>query len=147
MRRFPTGVAVATVAVGEQRLGLTIGSLVSLSLEPPLVGMSVGHQSSAHELVREAEAFAVSILSEDQVGLAQHFARGTPPIVMWTGVETREGVTGAPLLEGALAWLEARKWAEHEAGDHTFFIGEVVATELGRSGQGLVYRESGYHPA
>jgi len=147
MRRFPTGVAVATVAVDGQRLGLTIGSLVSLSLEPPLVGISVGHQSSAHELVREADAFAVSILSADQLALAEHFARGTPPLVMWSGIGTRAGVTGAPLLDGSLAWIEARKWADYPAGDHTFFIGEVVATELGPTDAGLVYRGGGYHPA
>jgi flavin reductase (DIM6/NTAB) family NADH-FMN oxidoreductase RutF len=51
------------------------------------------------------------------------------------------------LLEGALAWLECRTWAEYDAGDHTFFLGEVLSTELGAPGRGLVYRDSTYHPA
>ena len=62
----------------------------------------------------------------------------------WEGVATREGQV-APLIEGALGWIEARIAAEHDVGDHTFFVGEVVSLEPGPSTSALVYRESEYH--
>ena len=147
MRRFPAGVAVLTVDAEGDRIGITIGSLVSLSLEPALVGVSVGKQLAAHELVRSARTFAVSILSSEQEDLALRFASGMPPIALWQNVSVREGSTGSPLLEGALGWLECRLANEYDAGDHTLFVGEVVAAEVGAAGHGIYYREGGYHPA
>lgn len=129
-----------------QPFGVTIGSLVSLSLSPALVGISIGHDTQAHGLVRDARGFAISILGADQEALAQHFARSVPPIAQWEGIAAREGVRG-PLLEGALAWLECAVVSEHETGDHTFFVGDVERTELGREGAGLVYRHGRYSPA
>jgi len=147
MRRFAAPVAVVTGIDEREHFGLTVGSLVCLSLDPPLVGISIGKDSARHEPMRNAGAFAVSLLAEDQAPLAQHFARsGVPPVALWTGVATRPGVHG-PLLEGALAWLECTTWAEYEAGDHTLFLGEVVSTEFGKDGRALVYRGSTYHPA
>ena len=97
--------AVATVEVDGNRLGLTVSSLVSLALDPPLVGLSISRQAAFHELLREAGGFAVSLLAGDQLELAQHFSRGVPPIAMWHGLDVREGGRG-PLLEGAVGWLE-----------------------------------------
>ncbi|MGH3132104.1 MAG: flavin reductase family protein [Gaiellaceae bacterium] len=147
MRRFAAGTVVVTVAADGLPLGLTVGSLVSLSLEPPLVGISIGHQSSVHEPLRQAGRFVVNVLAGDQAHLAQHFARSVPPIALWTGIGTRPGEYPEPLLEGALAWLECRTWAEYEAGDHTIFVGEVLSTELGRTGPALVYVGGGYRSA
>jgi flavin reductase (DIM6/NTAB) family NADH-FMN oxidoreductase RutF len=138
MRGFPAGVAVLTVDVEGERIGLTVGSLVSLSLEPPLVGVSISRQAAMHELLRRAGGFSLSLLAGDQEGVAQHFARGVPPFAHWHGIGVREGAPGAPLVEGALGWLECRLAGEHEAGDHTLFVGEVVAAERGRSGPALV---------
>jgi flavin reductase (DIM6/NTAB) family NADH-FMN oxidoreductase RutF len=146
MRNFPSGVSVLTTALEGQRIGVTIGSLVSLSLAPPLVGVSIGRELAVHELVREAGAFAVSILRGEQAALAAHFARGMPPIALWEGIAVRDGSIGAPLLADALAWLECRIVAEHAVGDHTLFIAEVVTAEEGPPGSALVYREHGYHP-
>jgi flavin reductase (DIM6/NTAB) family NADH-FMN oxidoreductase RutF len=145
MRRYPAGVCVVGAAAEWSRIAVTIGSLVSLSLEPPLVGISVGLENALHELVRDAGAFGVSILRGEQEELARRFARGMPPIAAWEGVALRESVTGAPLVADALGWIEAHVAAEHRAGDHTFFVGEVVAAEQGEPGRGLVYRDGGYH--
>jgi flavin reductase (DIM6/NTAB) family NADH-FMN oxidoreductase RutF len=146
MRLFPAPVAVVTTAVDEERFGLTVGSLVSLSLSPPLVGISIGKDSSSHEPLRRAEGWTASLLAADQGAVAQHFARsGIPPIALWSGTDVRESESG-PLLEGALAWLECRTWAEYDAGDHTIFVGEVVGGELGSDGSGLVYRLTRYFP-
>jgi flavin reductase (DIM6/NTAB) family NADH-FMN oxidoreductase RutF len=144
MRRFPAGVAVVSVDADGQRLALTVGSLVSLSLEPPLVGISISRQAAMHELLREAGAFGVSLLRAGQEDLAQRFARGMPPIALWEGVEVRAGAFGEPLLTGALGWLECRLTAGHPTGDHTFFVGEVVAIEPGETGEPLLYLEGGY---
>ena len=143
MGRFPHGVAVVTVEVRGHRAGLTVGSFVSLSLEPPLVGFAVRRDAALHELLRESEEFAVSLLAAGQEALAQHFARGVPPIALWEGVAVREA-EGPPLLEGALGWLRGRVVSEHETGDHTFFVGSVESVEPGPARQPLVFHRQGY---
>ena len=112
MRRYPVGVAVATVEVDGDRLGLTVSSLVSLALEPPLVGISIWRQAALHELLREAGGFAVSLLAGDQLELAQHFSRGVPPIAMWHGIDD-PGERSRPAARGRrrLARVRARRRA------------------------------------
>ncbi len=132
-RRFPTGVAVVTVDLDGERIGLTIGSLVSLSLEPPLIGFAVNRTAALHELLRRAGGFVANLLAAGQENLAQHFARGVPPIAIWQDVAVREGA-GPPRLEGALGWIDCRLASEHAAGDHTFFVGEVLEVEQGPPG-------------
>jgi len=145
MRRFPAGIAVVTLEAGDQPYGVTVGSLVSLSLEPPLVGFAVGENAPLLEHLREATSFGLNLLGGGQGGLAQHFGRsGLPPLVAWHGVETRVGSTGVPLLTDAAAWLECRLHSEQDAGDHIFFVAHVVVVELGRVPPGLVYLEGRY---
>jgi flavin reductase (DIM6/NTAB) family NADH-FMN oxidoreductase RutF len=146
MRRFPSGVAVVTIDLEGEQLGLTVGSLVSLSLAPPLVGVSVAKEAAMHELLRRAGGFSVSLLAVGQEHVAQHFARGVPPFAHWQGVPVREG-EGPPLIEGALGWLHCRVSGEHDAGDHTLFVGEVVATELGTPNPPLLYLDGRYRNA
>lgn len=133
-----------TVDLDGERLGLTVGSLVSLSLDPPLVGVGVSRQAAMHELLRRADGFALSLLAGDQEAIAQHFARGVPPLAHWHGIATRAEAEGAPLLEDAIGWLECRTSAEHDAGDHTLFVGEVLGAEQGRSATPLVYVDQRY---
>jgi flavin reductase (DIM6/NTAB) family NADH-FMN oxidoreductase RutF len=137
-------VAVLTVDASGQRLGLTVGSVVSLSLEPPLVGVGVSRDAAMHELLRDAGGFALSLLAGDQEAVAQHFARGVPPLAHWHGIATRDDAAGAPLIDGALGWLECELHAEHPAGDHTFFVGEVRAAEQARTGPALVFVGQSY---
>ena len=137
MQRHPTGVVVVTVDLEGERLGLTVGSLVSVALEPPLVAISIARQAALHELLRSAGGYAVSLLGAGQLELAQHFARGVPPIALWQGIEKRDGARG-PLLEGALGWLECELAGEHEAGDHTLFVGRVERVEPGEQGAPLI---------
>jgi flavin reductase (DIM6/NTAB) family NADH-FMN oxidoreductase RutF len=145
MRRYPAGVSIVSVDIEGERLATTMGSLVSLSLEPPLVGISVGKQNALHELLRRAGSFGVSILSAEQEHLASRFARGLPPIALWQGV-VLHGTEDPPLLEGALGWLRCSVWATYEAGDHTLFVGEVESVELGADGRPLVYLQSAFRP-
>ena len=144
MRLIPAPVSVVTVDLEGERLGLTVASLVSLSLDPPLLGIAIGRHAALHELLREAGAFAVSILGAGQEHLAQHFARGVPPIGLWVGIDTRRGELGAPLIDGALAWIECRLASEHPAGDHTFFVGDVVSIRRGPAREALVHLGGSY---
>jgi flavin reductase (DIM6/NTAB) family NADH-FMN oxidoreductase RutF len=143
MRRFPAGVAVVSVDLGGERVGLTIGTLIPLSLEPPLVGFAVRREAALHELLRRARTFGASLLAVGQDPLAQHFARGVPPIALWEGVAVREA-DGPPLLEGAIGWLTGHVSAEVPAGDDTFFIGEVQSVEEGSRERPLVYVDRRY---
>jgi len=142
--RYPSGVCVVTVDAGGQRLGLTVGSLVGLSLDPPLVGFAISREAAMHELFREAGGCAISLLAEGQDWLAQHFARGVPPIAMWHGVAVEPGAAGAPLLVGALGWLECTLREEVAAGTHTFFVCDVRRVELGEDAPALVRMRGEY---
>ena len=143
-REVPSPVGVVTVVVGGDSAGLTVDSVVSLSADPPLVGIALGRHAALHELVREAGAFAISILASGQEHVAQHFARGVPPIAHWTGIETTAGELGAPLIEGALGWVECRLAFDREVGDHTLFVGEAVSVRHGPGREALVHLRRAY---
>jgi len=146
MGRFPAGVAVVSVALRDQRIGLTVASLVSLSLEPPLVGFAIRNDAALRELLRDAGRLAVSMLAAGQESTAQHFARGVPPIALWTGIALRDTAPDEPPeLEGATAWLRCAIRAEHETGDHTLFVTEVEGAELAPGNpQPLVFHGQAY---
>ena len=143
MRRFPAGVAVVGVELEGERLALTVGTLIPLSLTPPLVGFAIRREAALHELLRRARRFGVSLLAAGQEDVAQHFARGVPPIALWDGVAVR-AAEGPPLIEGALGWLHGGVVEEVAAGEDTFFVGEALSVELGAVSRPLVYLESAY---
>ena len=146
LRRYPVGVAVATVDVEGTRLGLTL-VVARLARARAAARRDLDRRQAAfHELLREAGGFAVSLLAGDQIELAQHFARGVPPIAMWHGVAVREGTRG-PLLDGAVGWLECELGGELEAGDHTFFLGRVEHVEPGLDKPPLLRLGGGYRSA
>jgi flavin reductase (DIM6/NTAB) family NADH-FMN oxidoreductase RutF len=141
-RRWPAGVSVVVAELDGRRHGLTVSSLVSLSLEPALVGISIAHQASLHELLRDAGEWSASMLSGEQEHLAQHFARSVPPLVLWDGIDVRDD--DPRLLAGAAGWLTARTVDELRTGDHTFFVGEVISIEEGPAATSLSYVHRGY---
>jgi len=142
-RRWPTGVCVVVAEANGRRAGLTVNSLVSLSLDPPLVGISLALTASLYEVLREAGEWTASILAADQAHLAQHFALSIPPIALWNGVAVQE--RDPRRLEGAVGWLDARTVQEVPAGDHTVFVGEVQRLEQGPGRGALVYLGRAYH--
>ena len=95
-------------------------------------------RGSAARALREAGGCAISILAAGQEWLAQHFARGAPPIAMWHGVSTVEEAAGAPLLVGAAGWLECALERELEVGTHTLFVCGVRRVEPGTDAPALV---------
>jgi flavin reductase (DIM6/NTAB) family NADH-FMN oxidoreductase RutF len=146
MRRFPAGVAVVSVDLEGERVALTVGTLIPLSLDPPLVGFAVRRRAALHELLRRSGAFGASLLAAGQDSHAQHFARGVPPIALWEVIDLLDR-EGPPLLAGAIGWLTARVSAEVAAGEDTFFVGEVTSVEEGARERPLVYVDQRYAPA
>jgi flavin reductase (DIM6/NTAB) family NADH-FMN oxidoreductase RutF len=143
MRRFPAGVAVVGVELDGERLGLTVGTLIPLSLVPPLIGFAVRRQAALHELLRRSRRFGVSLLAEGQEHVAQHFARGVPPIALWEGIAVRD-CGGPPLLGDALGWLTGELVEEMATGEDTFFVGAVDSIEDGVPARPLVYVDQRY---
>src|SRR5215471_18230990 len=89
-RRWPSGVSVVVAETESRRAGITVSALVSLSLEPALVGISLAREASLYEPLEEAGEWAVSILAGDQDHLAQRFALSLPPLALWDGVPVRD---------------------------------------------------------
>jgi flavin reductase (DIM6/NTAB) family NADH-FMN oxidoreductase RutF len=141
-RRWPAGVSVVVAEVDGRRAGLTVSSLTSLSLEPRLVGISISREASLHELLRSAGEWGASILSGEQAHLAQHFARGVPPLVLWNGIAVRDD--DPRLLRDAVGWVTVRTVDELSTGDHTFFVGELLTIEEGTAETSLAYVHRGY---
>ncbi|MDQ3778796.1 MAG: flavin reductase family protein [Actinomycetota bacterium] len=143
MRRLPAGVSVITVDADGDRIGLTLATLVSLSLDPPLVGFAIRRDAALHELLRRAGAFGISLLAAGQEALAQHFARGVPPIGLWAGVDVVPDES-PPLLAGAAGWLRGSILTEQPTGTHTFFVGEIESAEPGPAERALAYVAQAY---
>ncbi len=141
-RRWPSGVSVVVAELDGRRAGLTVSTLISLSLEPPLVGISIAREASLYEVLRDAGEWCASILAGDQDHLAQHFARSVPPIALWNGIPVR--ADDPRLIADAVGWIVARTVDELNAGDHTFFVGEIVALEHGRATDSLVHKDRRY---
>ncbi len=126
---FATGVTVLTTRHGEQVHGMTANAFMSVSLQPPLVLISIDRRARLCAMLHEGTRYGVSVLAEGQADLSNHFARRTPD-----GIEPRfEVVGGTPLVEGALAHLVARVVRSYWGGDHSLFLGQV---EFARYGEG-----------
>jgi len=127
LRNFPAGVTVVTIRSGETVHGLTVSAFASVSPVPPLVVMMIDHQHGAHALLEAPGAtFAVNILGEDQRELSEQFAWRPDDERFQLGRWTT-AVTGAPVLEDALAWLDCTVYARQAAGSHTLYVGHVEA--------------------
>ncbi|WP_326695984.1 flavin reductase family protein [Streptomyces sp. NBC_01754] len=125
---FPTGVTVVT-AGGDEPRGMTANSFTSVSLSPPLVLVCVTKDAVMHRCLTASSAFAVSVLATGQQDVARHFADRSRPAGagQFDAVGPLPGKeTDAPLIAGAAAHLECRKWRVYDGGDHTIFLGEVL---------------------
>nr|WP_239575038.1 flavin reductase family protein [Actinokineospora baliensis] len=147
MSRFATGVTVLT-AGGDDGHGMTANAFTSVSLDPPLVLCCVTKTARMHDAIVGAGRFAVSVLAADQREIATYFADRRRPAGMaqFDAVDWVPGPhTGAPLLSGALAWLECELTESHDGGDHTVFLGRVLDLRCGQAGQALVFFGGGFH--
>ncbi len=142
MGRFASGVTVVTTtdAAGVDH-GMTVSAFASVSLEPPLVVMCIDHAASIHDVLVACEHFAVNILSSTQEALARRFAETGAQ--RFDGIGYEHGERGMPVLHDVLAYLECRRTALHEAGDHTVIIGETLAASV-RDARPLLYYRGGF---
>jgi flavin reductase (DIM6/NTAB) family NADH-FMN oxidoreductase RutF len=144
MARYATGVAVVTVHADGRDHGLTVNSLVSVSLAPPSILVSIGHGSDGLPLIERARAYVVNILTERQEDVARRFAAHPLPRDAFQGLNLTRSASGAYVLNDALAWLEAEVVASIPIFDHTLFVGEVRRGGT-TSGEGaLIYHLSRY---
>lgn len=146
MSRFATGVIVVTVG-GEHVHGMTANAFTSVSLDPPLVLCCVAHSAVMHRSISASGHFAVSVLGADQEGVARYFAdkRRTLGAAQFTALDWTPGpLSGAPLISGALGWLECGLTESHDAGDHTVFIGSVLGARRGADGPALLFHQGAF---
>jgi flavin reductase (DIM6/NTAB) family NADH-FMN oxidoreductase RutF len=139
---FATGVTVVTCMAGDRPVGLAVNSFTSVSLDPPLVAFCVSTTSTTWPRLRAIGAFCVNILAEDQEALCRTFAGHGHD--RFLGVGWRPASSGAPILNGTLAWVDCTVEAEHPAGDHLIVVGRVRELDLGREGRPLVFYRGGY---
>jgi flavin reductase (DIM6/NTAB) family NADH-FMN oxidoreductase RutF len=145
MRQWTTGVTIVTSKDGELINGMTVNSFTSVSLNPPLVLVSLERGRRTHHLVLESRRFGITILGEGRQDLSDIFAGRVPDQDdRFAGLETFTLSTGAPLIAGGLAYLDCRVVATYEAGTHTVFIGEVMSARSASEGEPLVYFNRGY---
>jgi len=140
--RFPSGVtAVTTKGADGSDQGMTVSAFCSVSLEPPLVLICIEKSASAYEALTTAAGFAVNILSARQEQIARRFS--IVDIDRFEGVGFTRSSSGYAILDDVLGVLECRRYALHDAGDHTIILGEVEATRV-ETGTPLLYYRGGY---
>jgi flavin reductase (DIM6/NTAB) family NADH-FMN oxidoreductase RutF len=138
---FATGVTLATTAAGTELHGVTASAVTSVSLEPPLVLLSIQNGTRMHTALRLSDNFALNILTAEQRDVALYFADSTLPhgTAAFSRFAFHVGHTGAPLLDGALAHVDCRIVEAHVAGDHTLYIGHVVYVDSSSGSTPLIY--------
>ena len=125
MGHFATGVTIITTQDKEGNPnGLTANAFMSLSLNPPLVLISVDKAATCYACFEPQNGFTVNFLSEDQEYISRRFA--TKGIDKFAGIEWHAGRNGAAIIEGALAHVECKITQCYEGGDHTIVVGEIL---------------------
>ena len=145
MRGWPTGVAIVTSTFDGLSHGMTVNSLASVSLDPPIVTDSLANQSRTWNLVNSSQVFAVTLLDAAQQPLADKFAGKIPEgSDRFEGLETLTLVTGAPLLKGGRAYLDCVVIHTFPLNNSTIFVGEVKFAQGDLNRLPLVYLNRGY---
>jgi flavin reductase (DIM6/NTAB) family NADH-FMN oxidoreductase RutF len=144
MRAWTTGVAIVTAEHDGQRHGMTVSSFTSVSLDPPLIVVSLSTGSQTGELIRRAGAFGVTILAADQVGLSERFAGREGGGDRMADVPIETFLTGAPFIRGGLAFLDCRVTQAISAGVNTLIMAEVMAVRGDDHDAPLVYHDRAY---
>lgn len=137
--RFATGITIVSTEVDGEKHGMTANGFMSVSLEPPLILVSVGKKARSHDLIAQSGTYGVSVLTDEQQVYSNHFA-GRPDEsldIPW------EELDGNPVIGGTLAQISAKVVDAHEAGDHTLFIAEVTNFNY-TEGKPILYYYTGY---
>ena len=146
MRRLAGGVGLITVGTGDDRSGLTATSVTSLSADPPRLLVCINRSTSAWPKLAEYGVFGVNLLHSNQQDLADRFAgkSGEKGADRFAGVRWKSLVTGAPLLDGALAAIDCTIEEIIERHSHAIVIGRIEAVDLGVCSDPLLYWSGTY---
>jgi 3-hydroxy-9,10-secoandrosta-1,3,5(10)-triene-9,17-dione monooxygenase reductase component len=143
MGQFCTGVVVVTGCFESQPAGFAAQSFVSVSLDPPLVAICPARTSTSWPKVRASGSFCINILGEHQKPICDLFARSGGD--KFATVAWRAGVTGSPVLDGIVAFVDCTLVAEHDAGDHLIAVGRVRDLRTVDAGRApLLFCRGGY---
>lgn len=144
LRAWATGVAVVSAQHNDFRHGMTVNSFTSISLDPPLIAVSIEHYLRTMKLIEQSGAFAVSILRDTHAAWSDRFAgRETENTDRFLDIATRAEITGSPILVDALAYFDCRVETSFPGGTHTIVLGRVLAA--GRAeGKPLIYWNRNY---
>jgi len=145
MRAWTTGVAIVTSTYEDERYGMTVNSFTSISLEPPLVSVTLKRLTHTHDLVVKSGLFAVTILNSEQKELSDRFAGKLPNVTnRFDSVETANLSIDAPIFKDGMAYFNCRVVNSIPVGENTLFIAEVIATHGDGEGEPLVYHNREY---
>jgi flavin reductase (DIM6/NTAB) family NADH-FMN oxidoreductase RutF len=109
---------------------MTVAAFSSVSLDPPMVLVCIANSASSRDPIEAARRFAVHFLAGDQTSLAMSFGGKVKPEERFDGVETDVAESGAPILRGCVAWVDCEVAHAYAGGDHTIFVGRVVASKV-----------------
>lgn len=141
--QFPTGVVVVcAISPDGEPCGMAVGSFGSVSLDPPLVSYMPARTSSSYRIIQQSPTFCVSILGADQDNICR--AMATSGGDKFAGISWSKAPSGAPIIDGSLAWLDCTTVTVHEAGDHYIVLGEVDHLSDVSPGAPLVFLRGGY---
>jgi len=139
---FASGVTVVTVSVDGRPYGTTASAVTSLALEPPMLLVCMNRESETGRAMASAGSFAVNILGEDHEELSNLFAKKGAD--RFSATPWRVGVSGAPVLEEAIAYLDCNFEAEYPGGDHKIIVGRVLDLDMREGALPLLFYQGGY---
>lgn len=146
MRHWVTGVSIVSSQHEGKKHGMTVNSFVSISLEPPLVCVTLANNTRTYAQVQQTGRYGITILSHDQIPLAEVFAGRIPDGGdRFAGVATYTLSGTVPLIAGGLAGLDCRVVHAHPMPKSTLYIGQVEAVHIAKSGEPLLYYNRGWH--
>lgn len=142
MRHVPTGVAVVAATTDSGPAGLAVGTFVSVSLQPPLVGFFVDRRSTTWPVLEPLGRFTVNVLGEDDEETCRAFAVSGGN--KFAGVAWHPSPMGSPVLDTALAWFDCSIESVSDAGDHRFVLANVHDLSARSAGRPLVFCHGTY---
>ncbi len=134
--KIPNALALVGSRAGDRWNAMTTSWITQLSMEPVLIGVGVDNSAVTHELITEGRSFSVNLWSADDTRVFVKFSKPAELASSESGDTTlngravRAGVTGAPVFDEAIAYLDCEVRQAVDLGTHTLFIGEVVDAEI-----------------
>jgi len=125
LAKMTYGIYVLTTGTGKDINGMIASWVTQASYDPPLILVAVHPNRRTHSLIEQSQAFVLHILSSDQKPMMSRF-KGPDPVAKFEGLEWDTGVTGCPVIQSCVGFLECKLREKYRPGNHTLFLGEVV---------------------